>query len=189
MSLVAFSSAHFSRSGRTLKLSPGGKVVVYFKSIGCRGCAAMDPMFAALAREFGPRGVTFGSYTISTAGGDRVVHASAGTTTPITHTPELLFYEDSIPRTRYAGGASMSDLREFVSQRLGGGARGPAAPPRPGGVRASSRMPDIDRPASIPVIGGGAKGEPTFDEDEDLQLAIPEGVIPKDRPWLCATGI
>lgn len=212
--IIPLSHDKFTVIGRTTKAmitNISGPSVIMFTASGCSGCHQMRPVFDRLAREFGGRGTTFGIADVSGGLSNRILQMSRGTTTPINFTPMILYYAGGRPRERYSGGLSLEELREFVGNALekhGGG--GPPAAPRPsaaygggggrppqahggwgdsGGGRIDRTMyqPDVSAPSNMSGMtkGGGYDGE----DGEGDTLLLPTGVVPKNQPWLCHTGL
>lgn len=89
----------------------GFALVLFYSPINCEPSRRMVPVFQNVAQTF--FGCRFGMVNVTTE--PQLISSSAQTTTHITFVPYILFYNNTIPFSRYQGQIDPQALKSFLA--------------------------------------------------------------------------
>ena len=180
MQITQLGSRDFYLAGRnkkTLNISLGGNVLVFFKMQGCQGCRAFEPIFYQLSKS--DKRVSYAICDISTA--IEVPKLSRQTNNQSQAVPWIFFYSDGFPVARFKGKKNIPSIQAFVGKAL---------------IEAQSRKRRAQsnfvpqgqtyghqeqRNWKQPPKNSSYLGE--VEEEEDPHALMPTNVTPHNKPW------
>lgn len=209
MSIIQLSSQHFQVAGqrkKTMHVAVPGNVLVFFKTQGCSGCGAMEPVFQQVAR--GDPRIQYCIVDISIH--RDIIKMSHQSSTPIQKVPHLIFYSNSSPRAVFKGKKTIQGFKNFIDKMLNmvGNQQVQQQPrqtfmpqqqeytPHQQSIYGGYALPDtkVYTPEDIgsgnksfgKALSGGsgyAKFNSGMDDDNDVKLEMPHTVTPHNMPW------